>query len=88
MGHLAAATAADATGLVKAEAYKQQGFIYYALTRHGEARRAFERSVEYNGRDVAVYMALGETCMKLDAFEDAVTYLKRALALTEDRAAR
>ena len=65
------------------EAYKQQGFILYSLTRYGEAREAFERSVQYNAKDVSVYLALAETCMKLDAPDDAVTFLKRALSLTE-----
>ena len=81
--HLAASTGAEATAQLKSEAYKQQGFILYSLTRYGEAREAFERSVQYNAKDVSVYLALAETCMKLDAPDDAVTFLKRALSLTE-----
>ena len=74
---------ASPTAQLKSEAYKQQGFILYSLTRYGEAREAFERSVQYNAKDVSVYLALAETCMKLDAPDDAVTFLKRALSLTE-----
>jgi len=86
LGHLTAATASNGTDQVKGEAYKRQGFIYYAQGRYREAREKFERSIEHNRKDVAVHMALGETCMKLDALDDAVKYLERALALTEQRA--
>ncbi len=82
--HLAATVTADGTPRIKREAYKQQGFIYYGLERYGEARQAFERSAEYGAADLAVFTALGETCMKLNAYEDAVKYLKQALLLTED----
>ena len=84
--HLTAATAGGGTDQVKGEAYKRQGFIYYALGRYREAREAFERSIEHNRKDVAVHMALGETCMKLDALDDAVKSFEQALALTEQRA--
>jgi len=84
--HLTAAAAGGGTDQVKGEACKRQGFIYHALGRYREAREAFERSIEYNRNDVAVHMALGETCMKLGALDDAVKYLERALALTEQRA--
>jgi tetratricopeptide (TPR) repeat protein len=82
--HLAAAaTSAEAPAPLKSEAYKQRGFILHSLGRYAEAREAFEQSVRYNARDVSVFMALGEICMKLNAPEDAVTYFKRALLLTE-----
>jgi tetratricopeptide (TPR) repeat protein len=83
--HLVAATTRQATAQTLGEAYKQQGFIYFGLSRYGEAREAFERSIKYNAKDTAVYMALGETCMQLNAPQDAVSYLKRALTLTETR---
>jgi tetratricopeptide (TPR) repeat protein len=81
--HFAAAASADAPPQLKSEAYKRQGFILHSLTRYAEAREAFEQSLRYDARDVSVYMALGEICMKLNAPEDAVTYFKRALSLTE-----
>jgi tetratricopeptide (TPR) repeat protein len=81
--HFAAAASADAPAQLKSEAYKRRGFILHSLARYGEAREAFEQSVRYDARDVAVYMALGEICMKLNAPEDAVVYFKRALSLTE-----
>jgi tetratricopeptide (TPR) repeat protein len=85
LAHLAASTAGDATAQTKGEAYKQQGFIHSALERYGEARVAFERSIQYTPKDASVYMALGEVCMRLNAPQDAVAYLKRALALSEGR---
>jgi len=84
--HLIAAAAGGGTAQIRSEAYKRQGFIYHAQGRYREAREAFEQSIGLNPKDVAVYMALGETCMKLDALDDAVKYLERALALTEHQA--
>ena len=83
--HLARAIGGEATPKVRAEAHKQQGFIHYARGQYREARAAFEWSIRDEPDDLGVYMALGETCMKLDAPEDAVRYLKRALTLTERR---
>jgi tetratricopeptide (TPR) repeat protein len=83
LSHLSAAATANTTPQIKAEIYRQEGFVYYAVARYREARQAFERSLEHTAGDVVVYTALGETCMKLQAFEDAVNYLKRGLALTE-----
>ena len=79
--HLTAAAAMDPDE-TNGAIFKQQGFIYYELARYREARAAFERSLRHSDKDAAVYLALGETCMKLNAFEDAITYLNRALALT------
>jgi tetratricopeptide (TPR) repeat protein len=84
--HLIAAAAGGGTAQIRGEAYKRQGFIYHAQGQYREAREAFERSIEHSPKDVGVYMALGETCTKLDALDDAVKYLERALALTEQRA--
>jgi tetratricopeptide (TPR) repeat protein len=86
--HLAASAAADQAGPIRTEVYRQQGHILYTLERYADARRAFEQSLQHGGADARLYVALGETCMKLNAYADAVGYLKQALALTDGKTGR
>lgn len=81
--HLEQAAQGDLPEAQQVAAWTQQGYIYYRLKRHREARQAFEKALALRPRETSLYLALGEACIQQGDFDSAVRYLEHALALQE-----
>jgi bacteriophage N4 adsorption protein A len=61
-------------------AYKQLGFLYVRIGKDAEARKAFEAAIATGANDAETESALGQTCLKLKSYDEAVVHLRRAAA--------
>ncbi len=84
--HLEKALQGDWLPIERSAILNQMGFLYSRAGRDAEARRAFETALAAGGPNAGTEAALGETCLKMGAYEDAMIHLGRALETPENPA--
>lgn len=71
------------------EAYHGQGLAYWELKEYGKAKESLEKALENKVQETAsIYQILGNSCMELKDYEDALSYYWKGMAcegLTENQ---
>jgi adsorption protein A len=88
IAYLEPAARDESDAAIKGTTHRRLGYLYYEIGRFGDARTSFEAALSMLGEDPALLSALGETCVRLSAVNDAVGFFRRALNVKDTSAVR
>ncbi len=67
----------------KLRMYKLQGGIYYAQGLFGDAQGVLDAALQLDPNDHEIYAQLGNVCIKLSMYAEAIDYFEKSIALQD-----